>query len=109
FLFILSNASPTTVCGTLSLRDALPIYLDRMAAPGAGHPRRLQQPGQPLAIESGRHHHHPHVLAQAGLHVKRQCQAKVAGEVTLVDRKSTRLNSSHVKISYAVFCLKKKK
>src|SRR5690606_41227128 len=30
-----------------------------------------------------------------------------AGTVT-VDRKSTRLNSSHVKISYAVFCLKKK-
>src|SRR5690606_41353866 len=27
----------------------------------------------------------------------------------LVDRKSTRLNSSHVKISYAVFCFKKKK
>src|SRR5690606_41180282 len=27
----------------------------------------------------------------------------------LLDRKSTRLNSSHVKISYAVFCLKKKK
>src|SRR5690606_40052584 len=30
-------------------------------------------------------------------------------EVTLADRKSTRLNSSHVKISYAVFCLKKKR
>src|SRR5690606_40507859 len=29
--------------------------------------------------------------------------------VTVADRKSTRLNSSHVKISYAVFCLKKKK
>src|SRR5437868_7640604 len=29
--------------------------------------------------------------------------------VTRVDRKSTRLNSSHVSISYAVFCLKKKK
>src|SRR5215813_15079251 len=28
---------------------------------------------------------------------------------TTVDRKSTRLNSSHVRISYAVFCLKKKK
>src|SRR5690625_5869243 len=28
---------------------------------------------------------------------------------TLIDRKSTRLNSSHVAISYAVFCLKKKK
>src|SRR5437660_8904592 len=31
------------------------------------------------------------------------------GEVVLTDRKSTRLNSSHVAISYAVFCLKKKK
>src|SRR5690606_41979677 len=30
-------------------------------------------------------------------------------ELALIDRKSTRLNSSHVKISYAVFCLKKKK
>src|SRR5690606_41281461 len=30
-------------------------------------------------------------------------------KVNVVDRKSTRLNSSHVKISYAVFCLKKKK
>src|SRR3989442_8548292 len=28
---------------------------------------------------------------------------------SLIDRKSTRLNSSHVRISYAVFCLKKKK
>src|SRR5436309_12684600 len=34
----------------------------------------------------------------------------IAGELdrTVEDRKSTRLNSSHVKISYAVFCLKKK-
>src|SRR5690606_41830350 len=31
------------------------------------------------------------------------------GVAVVVDRKSTRLNSSHVKISYAVFCLKKKK
>src|SRR5690606_40771374 len=30
------------------------------------------------------------------------------GGLSLADRKSTRLNSSHVKISYAVFCLKKK-
>src|SRR3989442_10668889 len=30
-------------------------------------------------------------------------------EASAVDRKSTRLNSSHVRISYAVFCLKKKK
>src|SRR5690554_7531605 len=32
-----------------------------------------------------------------------------AGSLRLADRKSTRLNSSHVRISYAVFCLKKKK
>src|SRR2546430_6770413 len=31
------------------------------------------------------------------------------GRVTIRDRKSTRLNSSHSQISYAVFCLKKKK
>src|SRR6202007_3427007 len=30
-------------------------------------------------------------------------------QIIILDRKSTRLNSSHVKISYAVFCLKKKK
>src|SRR5690606_41992160 len=35
--------------------------------------------------------------------------ALVRNERSHVDRKSTRLNSSHVKISYAVFCLKKKK
>src|SRR3989442_3223286 len=33
----------------------------------------------------------------------------VWGKLVLRDRKSTRLNSSHVRISYAVFCLKKKK
>src|SRR5690606_41992678 len=32
-----------------------------------------------------------------------------ASAASITDRKSTRLNSSHVKISYAVFCLKKKK
>src|SRR5437870_9781825 len=35
-------------------------------------------------------------------------QGTVVGPVALGDRKSTRLNSSHVAISYAVFCLKKK-
>src|SRR4051812_49983814 len=34
---------------------------------------------------------------------------RVAARATLGDRKSTRLNSSHMSISYAVFCLKKKK
>src|SRR5256885_10060729 len=35
--------------------------------------------------------------------------AEVALSVVLLDRKSTRLNSSHLVISYAVFCLKKKR
>src|SRR5688572_32712200 len=35
--------------------------------------------------------------------------ANIAGQVIRQDRKSTRLNSSHSQISYAVFCLKKKK
>src|SRR5690606_40349908 len=35
--------------------------------------------------------------------------ARPCGWASRADRKSTRLNSSHVKISYAVFCLKKKK
>src|SRR5207253_11218161 len=34
---------------------------------------------------------------------------EIARKLTRIDRKSTRLNSSHVAISYAVFCLKKKK
>src|SRR5258708_23275420 len=36
-------------------------------------------------------------------------QPQIVGAVDLLDRKSTRLNSSHQIISYAVFCLKKKK
>src|SRR5436309_15231949 len=47
---------------------------------------------------------------QAGAHalVKRAVE-QAPGHARHIDRKSTRLNSSHVKISYAVFCLKKKK
>src|SRR5438067_7682224 len=37
------------------------------------------------------------------------CAAKQYVQSSRIDRKSTRLNSSHVSISYAVFCLKKKK
>src|SRR5699024_12610671 len=43
----------------------------------------------------------PHPNTPAGIHRERQ-------QKSLQDRKSTRLNSSHVSISYAVFCLKKK-
>src|SRR5690606_18646763 len=38
----------------------------------------------------------------------RRFSAKPQHDAAVIDRKSTRLNSSHVKISYAVFCLKKK-
>src|SRR5690554_7011470 len=50
-------------------------------------------------------------LEQKGIAVRQarlQGQATHAYGYTLADRKSTRLNSSHVRISYAVFCLKKK-
>src|SRR5690606_41404825 len=51
-----------------------------------------------------------HAAAHAGK-VEREAVDEIAEAVALEqlrDRKSTRLNSSHVKISYAVFCLKKK-
>src|SRR3712207_8111537 len=47
-----------------------------------------------------------------GLNYKKEQMQKVSGILStdkLKDRKSTRLNSSHANISYAVFCLKKKK
>src|SRR5690625_5334045 len=44
----------------------------------------------------------------AGSHRARQMDAAELERADLIDRKSTRLNSSHVAISYAVFCLKKK-
>src|SRR2546426_125874 len=50
-------------------------------------------------------------LVDVALHVERIHAVREAGRaagVPLVDRKSTRLNSSHLVISYAVFCLKKK-
>src|SRR5207302_2834763 len=64
--------------------------------------------------------HHPVAPAEEHQDRKQRCQNVKAGVVSvhfswstslivhLRDRKSTRLNSSHVKISYAVFCLKKK-
>src|SRR3712207_8974489 len=69
-------------------------------------------------------HEHLRVVHQRGgdlgalLVAQRQCLQLVAGALAEtdpldqrvgVDRKSTRLNSSHANISYAVFCLKKKK
>src|SRR3712207_8765733 len=60
-------------------------------------------------------HLHPQVLRpvvfayEQGVHVAEPIAGPVVDLVIRVDRKSTRLNSSHANISYAVFCLKKKK
>src|SRR5256886_5052758 len=49
------------------------------------------------------------LLSHNGVSVDRKLAARVRGLDVILDRKSTRLNSSHSQISYAVFCLKKKK
>src|SRR5688572_29642831 len=53
-----------------------------------------------------RHHRHPDLAAAPGL--KQGPRGGEPGTMPQQDRKSTRLNSSHSQISYAVFCLKKK-
>jgi len=47
-------------------------------------------------------------LFERGALLKKRCETKLKEAEEKVDRKSTRLNSSHANISYAVFCLKKK-
>src|SRR5258707_12071460 len=49
------------------------------------------------------------IAAEAGGAVSFGRGVSVLSPSSMVDRKSTRLNSSHANISYAVFCLKKKK
>src|SRR5437660_5048162 len=78
--FFFNDTAPTKVY-TLSLHDALPISL-RQAIPS--RPRVRRRAANVPALRGFR-------------------------DQTAEDRKSTRLNSSHVAISYAVFCLKKKK
>src|SRR5262245_63112722 len=89
----------TTDIYTLSLHDALPIFsiaLMRVAISGSPtRPRRFSFNWRMTSIESR--------CVRASIDVIRQLNEK------RLDRKSTRLNSSHLGISYAVFCLKKKK
>src|SRR4051812_49696181 len=81
-MFFFLNYPATTEIYTLSLHDALPICPPRVARRQlVGPEERALAPVRPAV---------PAALGQA-------------------DRKSTRLNSSHMSISYAVFCLKKKK
>src|SRR5690349_23635671 len=78
--FFFFNDTATTEIYTLSLHDALPIS------------SRLCRRGNKNRTGLTKTETHFHV-----------------GGSNALDRKSTRLNSSHVEISYAVFCLKKKK
>src|SRR6266446_5138627 len=73
--------------------------------------RKLAEQGQPL-IRDGQPVTDPHtgqVLKDPAFPGKVQAALEELGRVRELDRKSTRLNSSHLVISYAVFCLKKKK
>src|SRR5207302_7103236 len=100
------NAPAPTETYTLSLHDALPIY----GSPGS----RAQARGEGGAPGSPRQDAQDNRARDQNA-ARRRWKRRGAGEHHRsparggrADRKSTRLNSSHVKISYAVFCLKKK-
>src|SRR3712207_7990917 len=98
-LFFFFNDTATTEIYTLSLHDALPIL---QAPRQAGITRqdlskRLDLGREIVLVDNAAC---PHLRQQRVLRGERPAPR---------DRKSTRLNSSHANISYAVFCLKKKK
>src|SRR5690606_41509652 len=92
----------STATHTLSLHDALPIC-----------PREVARRGEQASTHATHRSRPPAgglFVAPRGTRQGRlRLTAPRAAEAGSRDRKSTRLNSSHVKISYAVFCLKKKK
>src|SRR5688572_31809270 len=92
-MLVLINDASNTTNYTLSLHDALPI-LPRHHHQLLVDLRRLRQRIELARMHATRHQ----VIARA-----------LGGGLGEEDRKSTRLNSSHSQISYAVFCLKKKK
>src|SRR5205807_6337804 len=105
FFVILSffHATPTPEISTLSLHDALPIS---MALLPEEFPVVLTVF---LALGAWRMSQH-HVLTRRAAVIETLGSASaICVDKTGTDRKSTRLNSSHLVISYAVFCLKKKK
>src|SRR3712207_7576129 len=70
----------------------------------------LVQPGQRVAGDAPLASLVPaHATMQAHLFAPSSAIGFLRREQPVLDRKSTRLNSSHANISYAVFCLKKKK
>src|SRR5690606_41937286 len=101
-LFSTTRATFTT--SPLSLHDALPIWkrfhalLKRRVDPRRSVLAAQQRERQAATTQAQPHDRQCPLLADDGEQRPRRFER---------DRKSTRLNSSHVKISYAVFCLKK--
>src|SRR5947207_4565299 len=89
---------PPTLFPTLSLHDALPISI---VDPRGFRPLVLGRLGRGWVVAS-----ETCALDITGATLVRELEP---GAFIRIDRKSTRLNSSHTVISYAVFCLKKKK
>src|SRR3712207_7092556 len=100
--FFFFNDTATTEIYTLSLHDALPIYPPERRAGQRG--QRLAGAGAARREPAAGVVHPPAGRSRGGrgAHARRTRRSGL-------DRKSTRLNSSHANISYAVFCLKKKK
>src|SRR3712207_8504127 len=96
-MFFFFNDTATTEIYTLSLHDALPIWA--RDPQGRGRDARRPRPRQARGLGDGRQE----------LRDRRRRRRPRRSRARDRDRKSTRLNSSHANISYAVFCLKKKK
>src|SRR5690606_41623509 len=103
------TATATTQISPLSLHDALPI-LTASAQSGGEAERELDrtilpipEPTPPKYTELDVRQTKPPARFQV------KAPQGAPNVIIILDRKSTRLNSSHVKISYAVFCLKKKR
>src|SRR2546430_2819442 len=101
FFFFFFNDTATTEIYTLSLHDALPICV------GAGRDFDFALSRSDRLDEDPLGSHR--VEDPDGIERGQGEAAGVAPRRHRTDRKSTRLNSSHSQISYAVFCLKKKK
>src|SRR2546422_6404142 len=95
--FFFFNDTATTEIYTLSLHDALPIFQASLL-----DGRKLVS-----ALEDVELVFHEAAIPSVPRSVEKPKHTKPAS-MLLSDRKSTRLNSSHGYISYAVFCLKKK-
>src|SRR3712207_7497015 len=94
--FFFFNDTATTEIYTLSLHDALPIWMRYFVVTSKHHDGFCLWDSQLTDYKA------THTPA-------RQDLLRPMLEAFRSDRKSTRLNSSHANISYAVFCLKKKK